>query len=397
MADWDSGARIGAELGSQLGGSVGRYYEGKWKGMELKERMKERAETKDLAAQEREANRPYTPDELTDLAKGKTEPLKNRPASHQIAILSSQAKQKESDEKNNIPVTDSTFELFKSAGQTLAPGTTSVSRASHEAALKIALEKGKAPPAGQLSGEGLDNLEWGIQNKLMPADMISFRGPRSQAMADVLGRMRSGKIPKESLTAARIEATAASAKASGIATVQGRVGQTIGATAASMDDMMEQVQPLISKVSPSKFKAINAGLQAGLDQINDPDLATVYTKLTSAAGFYASLQKSGGVPDEVERKAAMKIISFKLNEGGFSAVKKALHDEGTSRVKRIKEKQSETGGGSQAARNSAASPGGQDSRVEVMGPNGVIKHLPASQLNDFLADPEYKGWKKVAK
>ena len=53
MADWAEGARIGMELGSQLGGSVGRYYEGKWKGMELRERMKERHDAVEAAAAEK--------------------------------------------------------------------------------------------------------------------------------------------------------------------------------------------------------------------------------------------------------------------------------------------------------------------------------------------------------
>ena len=53
MADWESGARIGLALGGQLGGAVGDYYDAKYRGRELKERMKERHDAVELAAAEK--------------------------------------------------------------------------------------------------------------------------------------------------------------------------------------------------------------------------------------------------------------------------------------------------------------------------------------------------------
>jgi hypothetical protein len=189
--------------------------------------------------------------------------------------------------------------------------------------------------------------DW-AEGKLDVSNLPSLLGRGSPKDRSDIYEMVHKINPDFSVAKAHTDYQAGLKKASAIAGVQGAEGQKIGAVAASMDDMIAKAEPLIPKVSPTQFKTINAALQVGKNEINDPELVKVYTYLTSAAGFYASLQKNGGVPSDIERQEAMKVISSKLNQGGFAAVKQALSDEAKSRVKRIKENQSQTGPGSDA-------------------------------------------------
>lgn len=217
-----------------------------------------------------------------------------------------------------------------------------------------ALKSAKAPAAksGDLTPDQKGNLAWGLQNKLIAPNQMTYRGPKAEILSNYLGEMRAGSKPKQSLIDLDAYSKAEASRATGQAGVQGKEGQLIGSAAGSMEDMVSKAKPLMDRVSPTQFRMINSALQAGLNQINDPSLLKVYTYLTSAAGFYASLQKNGGVPDQQERAAAMKVISSLLNQGGMAAVESALHDEANSRVKRIKgagfEEKNPMGGGGKA-------------------------------------------------
>ena len=199
---------------------------------------------------------------------------------------------------------------------------------------KIKTQGGNSAMAGLTDEEQLA-LAHGISrdnNPLMLSD-IKTRGigPKIAAMALM-------KDPDWDPTVAAMGRGKRVAKATGEGGVQGKQGQLIGSAAGSMEDMLDKASVLIPTVSPSKAKIVNQALQAGLEQVNDPSLMELYGYLTSAAGFYASLQKNGGVPDSVETKAAMKVINSHLNKSGFEGMAKALRNEAQSRVYRIQGK-----------------------------------------------------------
>jgi hypothetical protein len=193
-------------------------------------------------------------------------------------------------------------------------------------------------------------------------DAIRNSDPRMKAALDVERQATAGLTDAELEKRYQNELAGGKAEAAGIGTVKGAEGQRIGAVSASMEDMLAKAKPLIASISPTASKTFNGLYQAGNREFNDPDLAKVDTYLTSAAGFYASLQKNGGVPDTVEREAAKKILSARLDSGGFAAVESALRDEANSRVLRIKETQSKTGPGSAVPTSHAPKAGGFDWR-----------------------------------
>ncbi len=177
-------------------------------------------------------------------------------------------------------------------------------------------------------------------------EAIRREDPRMQAALAAERTATAGLTDSELEKRYQAELAGGKSEAGAAGTVRGGKGQEIGAVAASMEDMLTKAKPLMTQLDPSVFRTYNAAVQAGQREFNDPTLLAVDTYLNSAAGFYATLLKNGGVPDVAETDRAHKILTAKLNTEGFAAVEKALRDEGASRVKRIKEHQNPLAPGS---------------------------------------------------
>ena len=113
----------------------------------------------------------------------------------------------------------------------------------------------------------------------------------------------------------------------------GKSAQTLGGLIRGVENNIDAAIPLLEKLSPSQLRAINEVYRKAEAQINDPDVAALYTHIRSIISQQAGIYKGGTAsPTEVEIKAAEEAIGKGITAGSLRGVKSALEVENFARL-----------------------------------------------------------------
>ena len=119
------------------------------------------------------------------------------------------------------------------------------------------------------------------------------------------------------------------------AEVQKGQGQTLGSLAGTLEDVLNQAQPLIGNLNPTQVKLLNSAWTKGLASVNDPNANQVLAYMNEAKGLYASVLSNGSAAQDADKKMAEESIGRGLNPASFAAVKNAITFAAQSKVKRL--------------------------------------------------------------
>jgi hypothetical protein len=175
------------------------------------------------------------------------------------------------------------------------------------------------------------------------------------------------------------------------ATTQAGTLQIIGPMSKSVDDILNEMEPLINKLSPTSLEIANKAYRYGLKETSDPDANELLGLMTSATALQASIFKNGQSPTDTEMKMASEYFSKGVNPKGFPGVRKAINVENTSRIKRASENflpgsdANKEAQGSQDKKSDTKNNQIPDGRVAVKSPDGKIGHIPQDQLKEALS------------
>lgn len=225
------------------------------------------------------------------------------------------------------------------AGLATAAGVPTDIKGSKEniaAAEKLASLKKKPIGTDQsLSPEEMNALKgaMGRAKNPLPASMISFKGPRAKLMAQSLM-----SDPNWSPIAGEAGLASAKTGAEATARVQGGKGFEIGALGGTVEDTLNKLEPLIPKLGPNKLAILNKAYQAGLQQVNDPDVNKALVYLNEATALQASVLKGGGAPTDEDIKLARPYFNQGLNPAAFAGMREAIRNVNESRTGRLQGK-----------------------------------------------------------
>lgn len=323
-------ARLGAE-------SVNEGFEEYWKDKQFKEQMAERAQQKEAIRRQQYNERPYTPEELSAFQTKGTIPA-DRPASQQLALM----KDYQSANKGEVLITDEMYKNDKKLQESgWLPGQKMPSTVYN------AMRKPASGSSQNLTPEQTENLNWGMEQKdasgkplIAPGQMTS-RGPKTAVMADELGKMRAGKIPKKSLIDADVALAGAKAGASGEASSIGRVkggqAQVMGTAAGVVDDNMKRIGELIDQLPSSTIEAANTAWRKGLKKVAGNEKASeLLAHIVEAQEQQAVVLANGHAATDVDKKGSMDLIGPGLSKGSYKGVFKAIKFNNENKMKRMR-------------------------------------------------------------
>ncbi len=100
--------------------------------------------------------------------------------------------------------------------------------------------------------------------------------------------------------------------------------QRIGTSAGTLEDVLNKVEPLISKLGPSQLKVLNNAWTQGLSAVNDPDASRVLSYLNEARGLYSQVLANGASAQAEDKAMASESIGHGLNPSSFAGMKEAV-------------------------------------------------------------------------
>jgi hypothetical protein len=154
---------------------------------------------------------------------------------------------------------------------------------------------------------------------------------------DVANAIREGVMAKASSMGLDTNALAnQQTKNKATATLQGDRGQVIGASAGTLEDLLNQAAPLVKQLNPSQLQAVNDAYSKGLKSVkNDPTATKFLTYMSEARGKYAQVLALGNAPSEQDKEAAAESIGRGLGPDAYDAMHEAVSFAANSTHKRF--------------------------------------------------------------
>lgn len=118
--------------------------------------------------------------------------------------------------------------------------------------------------------------------------------------------------------------------------VRGDLGSKSAATGQTIDEIFDQMEPLIKKTAPTGIRVVNSAAQALKLGVNDPNATKLEGLIQSARSLYAQQLQNQGVPAVQSKLDAEKALPSGMDAKGFQAAKEAIKFESTSRAKNLK-------------------------------------------------------------
>lgn len=141
--------------------------------------------------------------------------------------------------------------------------------------------------------------------------------------------------------------------------VRGKQGSLTSATGKTIDDLFNELEPLVKKNSPYSLRIANEAKQKVGQVMNKPDATQQESLITELRGLVAAQLELNGKPGVVAKKESEKMIPSGMNAEALAAAKKAVMNVGASRAKNLQ---------------SAGSSGG---KVNFIQPKSVEEHAAA--------------------
>ena len=347
MSEWGQGFGRGRAAGEGIGNAL-------FQGMELRERMKERAETKDLAAQEREATfltpekagsiakafvaSPKTPDEAAAAIKDLAGAYKDNkiPAAHLQNVLGNWQKTKAEELKSEdkyVTLTPEEAEKpeFKSSGFL----------AGHKMPISVYNKKigAAAGTMGQIGDKAVkaraDMILKGLATVSETAGGMgvnSYKSKVQQYLATNYPNFseRASESNKRELTAE--------------AQTKGTKGYIVATAANAVDKNLKDLAPIIESLPSVKLQMVTAAIRKGQRQINDKQANKALTLLLATALESGRVETGGYAPDEQVTKRLLEQYGAGLDSEGFAGVQQAADIANRNRVASYKTSPWELGG-----------------------------------------------------
>ncbi len=197
----------------------------------------------------------------------------------------------------------------------------------------VLAQASKSGSSQALSPDQQSALEWGVQNKLLAPQQMTFRGPKTMVMAEMLGKMKSGSIPQQSLIESDTNMSGQKATATTTAAKSADIRVNLGSAHGGFSASMDRAKELAKEMGQGKVAQFNKAWQAGKREFNDPQSIEFAAQINNAINNYARIAKGGSASiGEDDIKHADTFLSTKLNEGGLAAVEKAVETEYKGRI-----------------------------------------------------------------
>lgn len=125
------------------------------------------------------------------------------------------------------------------------------------------------------------------------------------------------------------------------AAAKGRVSGDLGgkstATGQTLDDVLDKMEPLISKAAPTGIRMVNKGVQAVKRGVNDQDATQLESYIQSARSLYAQQLQNQGAPQVQAKRDAEKAIPSGMDLKAFRAARAAIKFESSRRAQHLSE------------------------------------------------------------
>lgn len=329
--------------GQSLGGAVNQGFEGIMQGMQQAQQQKMQS----LAFQQQTG---FDPQQLMQGRKigQQIQQPSPMPAGYQGPQTATVGGQPETQKQRDL------FDEYQQfASQSKAGAQAKVADIQSQADLRQAQagfyqrRPGGGANSAELTPERQAAGEWAMNKGLLAPSELRSRGAATNFLldgiihspeyqADIIAS--GGKIGPQSFNPISAEAamTGTKSQSQAAGAVRGGQGTEVAAAGGSLEDVFNQMAPLINKLSPTSIAAVNSALQKGESRIaGDPEASALLTLVPSARSLYAKVLAGKGVSDVEAEQSARQAIPDGISKEAFPGIRYASLADAYSRAGRL--------------------------------------------------------------